>query len=239
MRTSIFKYSSLAVAITILTFCKKKTNIKIRVFNPYIQENVKDARISIVELHKSNFFTSGWGKIYDNNKEIASGYTDENGEIFFEKEKLRMNSNYDYIIRLTETWGVKNTTFDSHDYKNLNKGKTNDIIVGDYTKGTVNLQFNNLFMPAQSGDSISILPVWYDLFDPRTDQLIKGEGIQNFSLSYDRFNHSLNNYDFTYEDETCGKVFLTIRKRKLGVLTLDTMTIQFYPQRKTLVPVNW
>jgi hypothetical protein len=151
-----------------------------------------------------------------------------------------MNSKYDYQLKLEESCDEQNKNFDPNSYQDLKKGKLNDIVVCDYTKVTVNIQFNDLFVPAQPGDSICILPHWFELFDPVKSSYIKGEGIQNIYLSYDLMNTLPGNYAINGNpDNACGKVLLTIRKRKQGILTIDTMTVQFYPKQTRVIPVKW
>jgi hypothetical protein len=227
-------------AILLLSFCRKKTDITITVFNPYIQQYVKDAKVSVLELRHSNYFTSGWGRRYDRYSTIASGTTNDNGVVVFNNEKLRSNSKFEYVYRITEAWGSKNTNTDPAKYDNIRKGKANDFVICDYTKGTASVRFSNLFVPAQQGDSLSVLTYWYDLYDPFEESYIKGDGIYDFSLVYDPAVNLPVNYSFSsYPDQAGGKVLLTIRKRKLGVLTLDTVTVQFYPKKTTVIPINW
>lgn len=242
IKALILNLLTIGLMLVTFTFCKKKTDLKVTVYNPYIQEYVKDAKILLEEFHESNFFTSGTygAKRYDRMKVVVSGYTDENGVIIFSNEKLRSSSMYHYFINLTEIWGSSTKQFDRNDFASLDKGNSNERIISDYTKGTFKIQFNNLFQPAQSGDSICILPDWYELFDPQYNQIIRGEGIDNIYITYDVSSTLPSNFSINgYPEHAGGKVLLNIRKRKLGILTLDTMTIQFYPKKTTSIFINW
>jgi hypothetical protein len=242
IKALILNLLTIGVTLMTFTFCKKKTDLKVTVYNPYIQKYVKDAKISLKEFHESNFFTSGTlgTKTYDRMKVVASGYTDENGVVIFSNEKLRPSRMYHYFIDLTEIWGSSTKQFDRNAFASLDKGNANERVISDYTKGTANIQFNNLFQPAQSGDSICILPDWHELYDPQYNQNITGEGIENIYISYNVSNNLPNNFSINgYPEHAGGKVLLNIRKRKLGILTLDTMTIQFYPKQTTTIFINW
>lgn len=239
LKRSALKYFILPLAL-VLTCCRKETDIRITVFNPYDQQPVKGAKVVINELRQSNFISSGWGKQYDKHAEIGSGYTDDNGVIVFSDESLRRNSKYDYRFVLEESYGVKNTNFDPSLYRDITKGSTNDIVICDYTKGTVDIQFTGLFSPANPGDSLCILPSWPGLFDPVKHDYITGEGLATICLAYNSANTFPANHLITGQpDKACGTVHLTIRKRKKGILSIDTMTVHFPPRKTTTIPITW
>lgn len=239
MNVAMLRYFMFASIIGTLTFCKKKTDVKVRVFNPYIQQYVKDAKVTLIELHRTNFFTSGWGKTYDRKKEIAVAITDADGKVSFSSEKTKLNAKYIYKAVLTEAWGEPLFS-DGYGSKEINKLGDNNILLGDYTKGTAKIQFSNLFTPAQSGDSISIVPEWASLPDPVTGSPVISTGFENYHLAYDNTKILPPNYSInTYANQACGKALLRIKKRKMGIVTKDTLTVQFYPKQTTIILVNW
>jgi hypothetical protein len=219
--------------------CKRKTDIKITIFNPYIQAYVKDAKISIVEFHTAGKFSGCYGCRYDKANTIADGSTDENGEVVFDDLKMKWNENYEYGFRINEIWGSDKVDYDYGTYDRFQKGKTNSLVKCDYTKGASNIHITNLFIPGASGDSLILIPEWYDLYDPQQQTWIKSEGMQKIQLAFDDDANLRGDVNIANGSLAAGKVKLTVRKRKMSSVTVDTFSVQFYPKQTTNVIINW
>jgi hypothetical protein len=92
------KYLFLIVCSVLLTTCKKKTSIKVKLLNPALNEYVSNARVVLVERKETAFGNYSC-------EEIAHAVTDSKGECVFDREKLRSASKYQYYCVVTESWG--------------------------------------------------------------------------------------------------------------------------------------
>ena len=94
--------------------CKKKTTIRVRVFNPALNEYVPNATVVLNEITDKTLFSSGGCK------EIASEVTDNDGYALFDGEKLSTSSSSKYRCGIKDSWGIIPTNYESGFTKFLN-----------------------------------------------------------------------------------------------------------------------
>ncbi|MBL7932807.1 MAG: hypothetical protein JNL60_12935 [Bacteroidia bacterium] len=207
------------------------------VFNPYTQQYVPGALIGIYEKHKAGPF-SGWGKQYSHIDLVASGITNEQGELIFQREKLR--NDLDYGFRLLRIWGDPNPSYDPAGALEISPKRGNLIRFSDKTKGSATIRITKLFQPAVAGDSLIILFNWFDLPDPFNKTSVRGGGLNGLQYVYEAGGTIQG--DQTIEsgaEQVFGKAKMTIKKRKQGNVTITNHIIQFYPRQTTRIDIEW
>lgn len=145
--------------VLVLTTCKKKTTIKVKLLNPALNEYVANAKVVLVQRKETAFGSYSC-------EEIASAVTDNNGECFFDKKKLKSASKFQYLCAVTESWGVQQAYPCAGKTSNyLAKGDEQDWLLTDYADGFLQVQYNNLLNPSQPNDSLVVsiyTAVYYD-----------------------------------------------------------------------------
>lgn len=147
------KHTAVAALLLTLVTCKKKTTIDVQVFDYALNEPVANAKVVLVERKESGVFSSDASC-----NEIATSITDAYGNCSFDKEKLKTSSSYQYFMAITESYGkAQSYPCGGKTSGFLNVGTTNQkkLEVG-IIASFIKVQLNNLFNPAQSGDSLII-----------------------------------------------------------------------------------
>jgi hypothetical protein len=222
------KYLCIIFLAFILTTCKKKTSVKVTVFNYALNEPVSNAVVALIERHQG-----GWSAASCN--EIDNVTTDANGECEFDNEKLRSKSSYDYFFAITNLYDQtqtypcagKTTGF-------ITKGKAETLVLRANGEGLIVLQFNNVLTPALIGDSLIYRVSSATYLVPGEPFPFGGGGVLVGAFS-------------TYpplivlapETTDGGKKIVNIRKRKMGVVTTNVDTVKVYPNQTTTVVINW
>ena len=229
------------IIFSLLCFtCKKRTDIRVRVFNPALNEYVANATVVLIERKGV-----GSGGIFTSNtscNEIATAVSDINGYCTFDRKKLKTAAKYFYFCSIKESWGEQQFyTCAGRTSGFLEIGEAQDIIVTDDAEGYLRVQFNNLLNPSQPNDSliVSLSTIEY----PNS----KGGVVQGGGGVFVAFpNHNINNppnYPSVYildPIKTKGqRLKRYIRKRKLGIMTVSIDTIKVYPNQTTTVQINW
>lgn len=219
----------------VLSTCRKKTTIKVKLLNPLLNEYVSNATIVLVEKKDGGLFSKGGCK------EIATAVTDNNGECTFDEEKLKKNASYSYFCAVKESWGLQQSyPCEGIADRFLKKGGAQDWIVTDYGDGTVQLQYKNLFNPAQIGDSLYAIATRESFYDPIAGHDVGGGGVNNNSIqSFDPGQIYPPIIDATYPTKASGVFVIKTRKRKLGVVSTRVDTVKAYPNKTTIIEINW
>lgn len=223
--------------LMVFTTCKKKTDIEVKVYNPYIEEYVANATVVIVA--KKGESGGGLFSGRASCSEIATATTDVNGIAHFDNQKLKTREGYKYFGVVKEAWGVtKSYPCGGYQGSYLDKGKSNSILLTEYTEGSINVQVNNMFNPAIAGDSIIFKSNRLAVYDPKFGGNI-GEAFL-FGIE-EEYNASTSYPNVTIGNSTplYGKIRVYIRKRKMGVVTTTIDTIKAYPNQTTTIQVNW
>lgn len=234
----VFQFIILLFFTLLFTTCKKKTDIRVMLYNPYLDEYVQGATIAIIE-RKGN----AGGGIFAGGvscKEIATATTDASGTAIFNDTKLKKREGYVYYPVTKEAWGITNS-YPCGGYNGafLTKGGTNTIIKSDRTDGgIVKVQYNNLFSPAVNGDSIYVFAYVITNYDPELGHDIGGAGVHGNFIAFDSSQSPYQSPKY-YESNINGKIIVKIRKRKMGVVTTTIDTIKAYPNQTTTIQVNW
>lgn len=231
---NLLKYVLIIVCLVFLTTCKKKTTIKVKLFNPALNEYVANAKIVLVERKQTARETTCM--------EIASAVTDNNGNCYFDKEKLRSTSKYQYYCAVTESWGVQQSyPCAGKSSRFLSKGDEQDWLMTDYADGYLQVQLNNLLNPSQPADSLIVDIFSAVYYDPLLGHTQGGGGLF-IALPYHDINNPPN-YPAVILDNPIktlgGRKVVRIRKRKFGVVTTQIDTIKVYPGQTKLYQINW
>ncbi len=231
-----FKIIIIIIIIAVYSICcKKKTTIDIQVFNPLLQEYVSGAKVVLVEKEEN-------GGIFNPKStclEIAECTTDNNGNCYFDKEKLKTKNKISYFCAIKESWGVQQSypcTGKSSGF--LIIGETNQLVLLDDINGEFAIQYNNLFNPSINGDSLVVIPKRLEFPNPKGGA-VGGGGVSGGGTFVSNGN---NNYPAVFSntpDKLSGIIVINIRKRKLGVLSLISDTIKAYPNKFTKAQINW
>lgn len=223
----------------ILNTCRKKTTVKVKLFNPALNEYVANASVVLIERKgESGGILGGTSSC----QEIATAVTDEHGECHFDEERLRKNEKYRYFCAVKESWGIsqgypcagKSDGF-------LKKGQTETILVIDEADGILKVQYNNLLNPSQAGDSLVVGISTLEYKNPKGGIVQGGGGIFG-SAPYYNVNNPPNNPPVLISPpiKVKGqKLKRYVRKRKMGIMTISVDTIKVYPGTTTIVEIDW
>ncbi len=227
----------LGCVLVIIVTCKKKTSIRVKLFNPALNEYVANGTVVLVE--KKGDSGGGIFSSTSSCKEVASAVTDANGECYFDKEKLR--SNRDYFLAVKESWGLEQGYPCGGSYfGNVEKGGTRDMVVIDEADGYFQIQYNNLLNPSQQDDSIVVSLVTVEYNNPKGG-VVQGNGSAFYNYNF----YGENGFPFPSPiivppiKIKGQRLKRTIHKRKMGVVTTIIDTVRIYPKQTTLVPINW
>lgn len=231
---NFLKYSLLIFCFAFLTTCKKKTSIKVKLFNPALNEYVANAKIVLVERKQTARETSCI--------EIASTVTDNSGTCFFNKEKLKSTSKFQYYCAVTESWGVQQFyPCAGKTSRYLSKGDEQDWLMTDYADGFLQIQYNNLLNPSQPDDSL-IVSIYTAVYTDPIEGITQGGGSVFGDYSYYNVSNPPNYpsvMTFNSTKTLGGRKVVNIRKRKLGIVTTLHDTIRVYPGQTKLYQINW
>jgi hypothetical protein len=235
MKNLLKYFVVLALCLFCLT-CKKKTTIKVEVFNFALNEPIANATVALVERKLNNF-----GASYSCN-EIETRTTDANGECSFDREKLKTNSKYQYYFAITSAYGIQQSYPCAGKTSGFIKVGESQEQVLNYSNidGSIFFETNNLLNPAQIGDSLSLYmnsDIYYVANDPNNKG---GGGVQNSYSFY-------GDYSYPYPTKMtsniiktpCGYKTLRIRKRKLGNAETIFVKYKVLPNETTRVVVDW
>lgn len=234
------KYFSLIIICLLCITCKKKTSIKVKLFNPALNEYVANGTVVLVEK-KGN---AGSGLFGGNVscKEIASAITDANGECSFDEEKLRSGGKYDYFLAVKESWGLQQAYPCGGSYFGyVEKGNTNDKVVIDEADGYVQIQYTNLLNPSQLGDSLIVSLSTIEYPNPKGGVVQGGGGVFG-AFPYYNINNPPNFPALMIlpQIKTKGqKLRRYIRKRKMGIVSIVDDIIKVYPNQTNIVQIDW
>jgi len=235
------KYILLLLCVVVFNTCKKKTSIRVRLFNPALNEYVANAKIVLIErkgVGGGGFFGGGASC-----KEIAEATTDRNGECFFDKEKLRTSENYFYFCSVKESWGVSQYyTCAGRTSGFIDVGKNQDIIASDDGEGYFQVQYNNLLNPSQPNDSLIVSLQTIEYKNTKGSTVIGGGGVFAGGGWYLPSNPPPNwpsVYLTNLTKTKAQRLKRSIRKRKLGVVTTSVDTIKVYPNQTITVVIDW
>ncbi|MBP8033205.1 MAG: hypothetical protein KAZ71_01340 [Bacteroidia bacterium] len=222
----------------VFTTCKKKTDIQVRLYNPYLDEYVQGATVAIIERKGNEGGGILTGEV--SCKEVATAKTDASGIAIFNETKLKRREGYVYYPVTKEAWGVLNNyPCGGYNGKYITKGKYNTIIKSDRTDGgVVRVQYNNLFNTAMSGDSIYVNAYVITNYDPELGHDVGGAGVHGNFIAFDS---SLSPYPSIkyYDSNINGKIIINIRKRKMGIVSARVDTVKAYPNQTTTIQINW
>ena len=216
------------------TTCKKKTSIRVRLFNPALNEYVANAKIVLVERKETITKTTC--------NEIENATTDNNGECLFDKEKLKSTNKHQYFCAVTESWGVQQSyPCVGKASRFLKKGSEQDWLMTDYADGYLQIQFNNLLNPSQPNDSL-IVDIFTAKYTDPLDGYAQGGGSVFGNFPFHDANNPPNNPSVILLDPIKtqgGRKVAKIRKRKFGIVTSRIDTIKVYPGQTKLYQINW
>ncbi len=148
------RYFKIILLIMFLSACRKKTDIKVRVYNYALGEPITDAKVVLIKTKLSGgVFSAG----YDC-KTIEEKTVDADGYCFFNDEKLRTDKTYQYACKIKFAYG-KETFYNCTPTENsvVLTGETNDKVLHNETFNCFfKVQYNNLLNPSQTGDSLYV-----------------------------------------------------------------------------------
>ena len=226
------------VCLIVLSTCKKKTSIRVRVFNYAMNEPITDAKVTLIQSKLSGgLFSSG----YTCNT-IDEKMVDADGYCYFDKEKLRTNSNYQYACKISYAYGqYQSYNCTPTQNSSIEVGKENEkIIHTERFDAYVRVQINNMLSPSISGDSLYI-SVDYPEYQSPDDTYSQGGGGVSVGGGW----HDSPYYPFpslilwSPAKTIGGKNSVYIRKRKMGVVTVLYDTIKIQPYTTATYTVNW
>ncbi len=232
------RYFKIILLIMFLSACRKKTDIKVRVYNYALGEPITDAKVVLIKTKLSGgLFSAG----YDC-KTIEEKTVDADGYCFFSDEKLRTDKTYQYACKIKYAYG-KDVRYNCNPTENsvVIAGKTNEKILHDETFDCFfKVIYNNTLNPSISGDSLIVYMTSPIYEVPGQPFPFGGGGVfNNKNLNAD------NNYPYpSYFSSDliksfAGKHVLKIYKKKMGVVTQTVDTIKIYPYETKTIEINW
>ena len=235
----ISKYFFIFLLALAITTCKKKTSIKVKLFNPALNEYVANAKIVLVD--KKGYSNDGKHAGSKDCEEIANAITDNNGECFFDREKLVSSKKHNYFVAVKESWGAEQfypCGGDALCY--IDVGNNNDKVLSDVGEADFIIQYNNLLNPSQQDDSLIVNLFTIGYTDLVGNVFQGNEGVFGTSHFY-----GYNGFPFASSFTTplmkikSQRLKCTIRKRKMGIVTTTVDTVKVYPNQTTTIPINW
>ena len=218
----------------VLSTCRKKTTIKVKLLNPLLNEHVSNATIVLVEKKDGGLFSKGGCK------EIATAVTDQNGECAFDEEKLKKNASYSYFCAVKESWGLQQSyPCEGIADRFLKKGDTQDWLITDYIDTYFKVKYNNIFNPGTNGDSLisTVDQVLY--YDPISGHNQGGGGVSGLIIDYNTY-YPFPNLSYSQVVKIfANRLIVKTRKRKMGIVTTSIDTVKAYPNKTTIIEINW
>jgi hypothetical protein len=232
----LLKHILFISSLVIFFSCKKNTTVTIKLFNPALNEYVANATIVLLEQTDKSLFSSS------SCKEIASATTDANGVAVFSKENLRTSSSYHYQLGVKDSWGIAHENTCSTQTQNyLDVGKTQEIQISDYIEAQFKMQINNALNPSISGDSLVSIVAPMVYYDPMIGHTQGGGGGGYSNLTHDISYPVVPVKTWLSDKIFANRLVVTIRKRKMGVVTTSIDTVRMHPYNGaiTTVQINW
>lgn len=236
----ILKYIFVPLLIVLFSTCKKKTSIKVKVFNYAMAEPIANATVVLVQKKGED----GGGIIAGNADctEIASATTNGNGECAFDDEKLRSGGKFSYFLAIKNAYGKdQNYPCGGKTSGFIEKGATQETILSaTYFDAYIKVQYNNLLNPSQVDDSL-IVAITSPQYTVPGDIYSQGGGGVFGAFPY----YGCNGFPFPAEvtlnpiKTNAGKHVIHIRKRKMSIVTTSMDTVQVYPYQTTTININW
>lgn len=219
----------------VLNSCKSRTGITVQVFNPLIQQNVPNAEVVLIERKSAGGVFSPSSEC----REIANATTGKEGKCFFDGEKLKTAKKSDYFCAIKKSWQLEQSYPCSGKTSGfIDVGKSTEVILIDDLPRTFIIEYNKLFSPSIPGDSLIVFPKRLEFPNPKGGT-VGGGGVSGGGKCV---SSGTNNYPDTFSgqpNKLSGIVVLSIRKRKLGVLTTTFDTIIALPNTITKAQINW
>jgi len=195
--------------------CKKSSEVKAT-----LRDTGMNTAISNVEVHfvEYTYQTNLWGSKW-NPKYLQTKTTDSKGEVVFEKQKMKHNSDYRYAVICPKTAGIEKDVEVSINKSNKNQ----EVQLNVLNHGSIRITFTNLFNPGITGDYVTIIPL------PNN----------TYNLNYNNNSGIPSDYNIYIPDVQTGKRNITVIKNKLGIesTTIETILVN-YNQTATLA-INW
>jgi hypothetical protein len=218
--------------------CKKKTTIKVKVFNYALNEPIANATVALVERKLSGgLFAADYSC-----EELMSLQTDANGECSFNEEKLRDKKKYTYFFGITNAYGLAQSYpcgGKSSGFIKVGGAQTTILNLSSFN-GFIKIRESNLLNPSQNGDSLILLinSSIYNL--PNDNNPQGGGGVLNSYSYYGDKGYPYPGILNSNEIETpCGIKIVKVRKRKMGVVTTSVDTVKIYPNETKIIEINW
>ncbi|MEO6302852.1 MAG: hypothetical protein ABIP51_06745 [Bacteroidia bacterium] len=238
MRRTINFFFIFLLALTLST-CKRKTSIHVKLFNPALNEYVANANIVLVD--KKGYNNDGKYAGSNDCAVIANAITDNNGECFFDRERLKSNKKHNYFVAVKESWGLEQFyPCGGSELSYIDIGNTNDKLLVDMQSADVTIHYNNLLNPSQQNDSLIVSLVTIEYTNPDGD-IFPGNEVALGTIYF----YGSNGFPFpsTFAAPSVKiksqRLRRTIRKRKMGIVTTTIDTIKVYPNQTTIMPINW
>ncbi|MBL7912027.1 MAG: hypothetical protein JNJ41_13295 [Bacteroidia bacterium] len=174
-------------------------------------------------------------------KEISSAITDNNGECFFDREKLIVSKKHNYFVAVKESWGLEQFyPCGGSQLTYIDVGNNNDKVLIDVGEADLAIHYNNLFSPSQQYDSLIVNFATIEYIDTKGNFFPGDQNIFGAIYFY-----GCNGFPFpsTYTVPTqkfkSQRLKRIIRKRKMGIVTTSIDTVKVYPNQTTTFSINW
>jgi len=141
--------------------CKKKaveTGVTAIVWNYYANRGEPNVKVALKERN-NNYGSSGSSSINNSETVLQDGYTDSEGNCYFENFSARVNrkskENYEYVLSITELFG-KTITQSAIGGEAVEKGQFLNVRIPIYVNGTLNFSITNN-PPKGGSDTIQVM----------------------------------------------------------------------------------
>ncbi len=234
------KITLLLIVISGILFfsCKKKTTIKVRVYNYSMGEPLSGAKVDLVQKKEVGSLSGSTS----NCEVVVSAVTDANGYCVFDDAKLKIGSRYEYFLGVSNAYGITQTyPCGGKTSGFIDVGENNvQTLNASYFDGYIKIQYRDLLNPSQSGDSILVRVTSATYLIPNDSYPAGGGGVLIASSQYGSSGFPYPSiYPLSSVKTQCGKKIVSIRKRKLGVLTTSIDTVLVRPNEETLFEIQW
>lgn len=222
--------------------CRKRTGVKVQVYNYALDEPVRGAVVVLVEKKGD-----AGGGIFSGNascQEVAHTTTDEDGYCSFDRERLRTGKKYTYFAAVKEAYG-RGQSYPcggkTSGFLDVGKSNTQTLNTSDYP-AYFQVRYNNLLSPSVPGDSLSV-GINAPRYTVPGEPYPFGGGGMFYSV------HQYGGYGYPYlssfilkpyhDHSNAGNHVMIVYKRKLGVVTTYTETIKIQPYETKIIDINW
>lgn len=228
----------LLFALSLSTCTKKPESIKVQVYNPFYDQGVAGAEITLVET-KENSFTKNFEC-----QVLQEVRTDAQGEALIEKAKLKKKDNYTYVVKVNKAYnetvrnaGLCGNFLGDHVLPKTNEAITMQLIYMPPFQTGWSIKITNLKgsgFGSSSKDSISVrvfqdfgfVEGWDDQFN---GSQFNGSKREIGSLNLNPAGVPINADSVSYPQSQFfptpfGKHKVVVYKKKSGVVTTNTYT---------------